>query len=404
MYCMTGTPACPPCKAAAAAAAAAAAGGGGGDPAALAKAAAAEAATTMWDGVVEPAKTTIPSFMQKKKAKTGPADAAPATGARASAGASAGAGAAVVTGAPELIIQEQRVEISPPMGAHVAAFDEANGTGLKFAAIVAGSNAEAAGLLPNDQVLSVNGIPVMQERHVEVLAILQSQPPGTRVLVIAREVALAPLAPNQRRVVLNKVPGRSLGIQLMPADADGNGLRVFALTDEGTAKPSGLLKGDAIVAIATVAIGNIPYDDAIRMLTTQPGASIDLVCAADETPLPTKPDDLEPEVVAMEYTVVRVSGDVEEETLLAIDGSTGLGLQLGQYSADGTGLVVLHVDSAGVAGKAGVIKVGDVVLNVNGTNLLPLPAVSAVQVLAVAAATGSATLRVKHTQAFGFGV
>jgi hypothetical protein len=52
--------------------------------------------------------------------------------------------------------------------------------------------------------------------------------------------------------------------------------------------------------------------------------------------------------------------------LLAIDGSTGLGLQLGQYSADGTGLVVLHVDSAGVAGKAGVIKVGDVVLNVNG--------------------------------------
>jgi hypothetical protein len=47
----------------------------------------------------------------------------------------------------------------------------------------------------------------------------------------------------------------------MPADADGNGLRVFALTDEGTAKPSVLLKGDAIVAIATVAIGNIPYDD-----------------------------------------------------------------------------------------------------------------------------------------------
>jgi hypothetical protein len=89
--------------------------------------AAAEAATTMWDGVVEPAKTTIPSFMQKKKAKTGPADAAPATGARASAGASAGAGAAVVTGAPELIIQEQRVEISPPMGAHVAAFDEVCG-------------------------------------------------------------------------------------------------------------------------------------------------------------------------------------------------------------------------------------------------------------------------------------
>ena len=57
----------------------------------------------------------------------------------------------------ETIIQERSIEILPPMGAHVAAFDAANGAGLMFAAIVPGSNAEAAGLLPRDQVISING-------------------------------------------------------------------------------------------------------------------------------------------------------------------------------------------------------------------------------------------------------
>ena len=90
---------------------------------------------------------------------------------------------------------------------------------------------------------------------------------------------------------------------------------------------------------------------------------------------------------------------------LTIDGSTGMGLDLAPASVeDGRGLVVLKVDPTGVAGVAGVVKVGDVLLTVNGTNVLVLPAASAIQVLAVAATTGSVTLQLRHTPSFIFRV
>ena len=171
------------------------------------------------------------------------------------------------------------ITVEPPMGAHVCPADGQTGVGIMFAEVLAGSNAERAGVERGDIVLTINGISVVAGEHSMSIAVLQEQPAGDRVLQVARVVpGAAPAAPENgmavqphaRKCSLHKANGASLGIQLAPATAEGNGLVVHELSEDGVAKQGGVVKGDEIASIFGINVQNLPYDQAIAVISSKP--------------------------------------------------------------------------------------------------------------------------------------
>ena len=182
--------------------------------------------------------------------------------------------------ARELATHTVAVEITvePPMGAHVCPADAQSGAGIMFAEVLAGSNAERAGVERGDIVLTINGTSVVAGEHSTCIAVLQEQPAGPRVLQVARVVpGAAPAAPEKgraqphaRECSLHKANGASLGIQLTPATAEGNGLVVHALSEDGVAKRGGVVKGDEIASIFGISVQDLPYDQALAVISSKP--------------------------------------------------------------------------------------------------------------------------------------
>lgn len=310
------------------------------------------------------------------------------------------------------------ISIEPPMGAQVCPSNHQTGVGLQFAEVLPGSNAEKAGIERGDIVLTINGIAVVTEEHAACIGVLQSQPAGPRLLQVARVVPgeapapETPLAPNERKCTLHKASGTSLGIQLAPATADGNGLVVHALSEAGVAKQGGVNKGDEIATIFGTNVQSMPYDQAIAVISSKPadadgGMTIELTLLAPGTAAEKNGGgggrgDGDDGVAAMEFTISTAGAAAaffpppgEALVQLSVDGSTGLGFEVAPATADGNGLVVVGVAETGLASKAGICK-GDVVSAVNGASVTGVAAAKAVQALAIAAATGAVSLTLVH--------
>jgi len=220
------------------------------------------------------------------------------------------------------------------------------------AGVAAGSNAEKAGFLAGDRILSVENYPIVN--HSRFAGVLGTYPAGAEVSVRvqrADEKVDIPVKLDLRPIPGPVDFGWTFDKTTAKSVRDNGGIRIKTVRAKGPAARAGLKPGDVLVELNNFKL-DTPRRVALLMRTGfEPGLAV--------------------KGKAWRRTTDDAGKEVEREIEFDITPARGKradwGFQ-GRYDQRAGGLVVLRLSPRGNAGRAG-IKAGDVIVEVNGRSL-----------------------------------
>lgn len=237
--------------------------------------------------------------------------------------------------------------------------EQGGGVGVEFLEVVKGGNADLAGIVKGDQVVSINGVLVKWMPHKAAVEVLQSASPLTLIVSSANQPPPLPTddtaaagAAEARNgsgaatetahaaaeaLILDRGTG-SLGLGLMAQDVTANtGLKVQTVVEGGAAHLSGgIVEGDVIASVNGVTVEKMAYGDAVQLIVQSPKVAL-----------------------------VLATPPYHERVVLSPNFPCNAELGLLLCSAGSTGVTVVEVARGGLGAAAG-FQPGDHILEVNG--------------------------------------
>ncbi|XP_064635883.1 ligand of Numb protein X 2-like isoform X3 [Lineus longissimus] len=265
-------------------------------------------------------------------------------------------------------------------------------------------------LMPGDQILEVNGEDLTQATHEEARSALSQLYPICR-LTIYREKAdeCHPIEKEEIiRITLKKVPGKQLGIKLV-GKKNGPGVYIMSLIPNGLASLDGRLKkDDRILEINYQDMTYGTQEQAAEVIQSNADKVQFVVmrCSRPQTPdlIRSTSKDCIAESILTECQkpaegqggrasrlckerAVNVQKNPTESLGISVAG--GVGSQRGDVP-----IYITNIQPQGALGRSRQVKKGDILLSVNGGNLVGLTHNEAVRALKSGADCKSVTLKV----------
>ena len=241
-----------------------------------------------------------------------------------------------------------------------------NDVGACVTTIVEGGPAAVSGKVQeNDVIVSINGVDVLDTEHDDIIELLKRN--STVDLVLSSDLSLLglTLVPERRTVVLQRTE-QGYGMKVTTDETLGI-VRITAVTEDGPAYNSDLVfVGDVVLEVNGEALAGKTHEQVIQLLTQRDEA--ELVLLADDSPLPVADtDELEQDNGIKDIRVVH----------LKRDSTTGFGLRLAPADEAEFGALVVDIVSGGPAALNASVRLNDVLVEVDGMNVLDIEYVRA---------------------------
>ncbi|KAL3842316.1 hypothetical protein ACJMK2_020346 [Sinanodonta woodiana] len=270
----------------------------------------------------------------------------------------------------------------------------------------AGEVAKDGRLKPGDQILEVNGEDLTQATHYHAKKALCHYFPVCR-LTLYREKAEenTPIEKEEiLKITLTKVKGKQLGIKLV-GKRNGAGVYLLNLVPNGLACLDGRLRpDDRLLEINGMDVAYGTQEQAARLIQSSPDKvqfvvsrksrpqTPDIIRSTSDTILGTSTSsnsDDSPWTMCRKSRerIIALSKDPQENLGVSVAG--GIGSPRGD-----TPVYITNLNLQGCLGRSGQIKKGDVLLSINGMNLLGLSHTDAVNRVRVNAETKQVTLKI----------
>ncbi|XP_074659859.1 ligand of Numb protein X 2-like isoform X1 [Tubulanus polymorphus] len=262
-------------------------------------------------------------------------------------------------------------------------------------------------LRPGDQLLEVNGVDLTQASHEDAKRSLSQMYPICR-LTVYREKAEEnhPIEKEEiLRIGLTKVPGRQLGIKLV-GKKNGPGVYILSLIPGGLASSDGrLIKDDRILEINGQDVTYGTQELAAQIIQSSPD-KVQFVVSRKTRPqtpdlIRSTSTDCITDSIALErsciYDTARPRVCKERTVQINKEPSESLGISVagGVGSARGdVPIYITNIQPQGCVGRCKQIKKGDILLSVNGLNLVGLTHTEAVRALKSGADAKSVILKI----------
>ncbi|XP_060573716.1 ligand of Numb protein X 2-like isoform X2 [Ruditapes philippinarum] len=262
-------------------------------------------------------------------------------------------------------------------------------------------------LQPGDQILEVNSEDLTQASHYQARKVLSQYLPVCR-LTVYRERAEEerPIEKEEiLKITLNKTKGKQLGIKLV-GKRHGTGVYILNLVPNGLAAIDGRLRPDD--RVLEINGQDLSYSSQEQAATVIQSSQDRVQFVISRKSRPQTPDlirstsealcslDLDPGdaswPMCRKCREVNISINKDPSETLGISIAGGVGNPRGD-----TPVYITNINPLGCLGKSGQVQKGDVLLNINSSNLLGLSHPEAVA--QVKANTGSKVITLKIVEA-----
>jgi C-terminal processing protease CtpA/Prc len=275
----------------------------------------------------------------------------------------ASASALPVGGDERRVVQLTRTDDGAGFGMKVSSL-AADECGACITTVLPGGAAELSELVyENDVIVAVDGVDVLSTPHDDIIQMLVGK--QSVQLTLSSDLSLLglELVPDRRTVELRR-GSVGLGMRIV-TDEEAGAVRVAAVIPGGAAADTGLVfVGDVIEEVNGSSMMGVTHDTAVLALSAQD--AIRLVLMADDSPL--RDDD--------EDTLDLAATTVEDVRVASLEANNGLpgnfGMQLGAVR-ETQGVVILTITEGGAAHANGLLLPGDVIVEVDGENVLEAP-------------------------------
>ncbi|XP_019857331.1 PREDICTED: disks large homolog 4-like isoform X1 [Amphimedon queenslandica] len=306
-------------------------------------------------------------------------------------------------------------------------------TGIFITRLTPGSPAERSGLLQlGDQLLSVNNVPLVDVVHNDAVDALRNagltvtlrirrfldrvwspasvddldDPP----VMIKEHTSSPPPPPAQFTggdspttvITLNKNGGTSLGFSIAGGKGnqhvlDDNGIFVTKITKGGVADQDGQLEvGDRVLEVNGQNMVEIDHEDAVAILKAT-GQEVTLKIEKNSLPqdITVTSDEGKAKVLSLLLQAPADKELIDKPRIITLSRPEGVGLGFNIIGGEEeVGIFISVISKEGVAADNGQLRVGDMILEVNGQNLETWSHETAAQALKTAGET--VTLKVVY--------